>query len=261
MSFRIENSVLVVLPCLILFSGQCNFIPSFFNPDGMKKLLSLFLIFFVFLNGNSQSLKYVHFSNGADIYSLSYITDQKIIIKISLDGKILEYGIDQEAGRYYSQPGKLQPYMGRIEYYTNQFDSILNGKLKSIGITTITYYGSFENKSLVGKIKSIGNMQMDYFNEFENDGLRGKLRSAGQNRFDYYGSFENDAYKGKIKTLGTNQITYYSTFDDKYVQSKLKSIGSFNYVWYTSFETTRFRAGLKSGNTQQLIDGVLYIIW
>lgn len=251
----------MVLLTLILFSGQCNFIPSVFNLDVMKKQLALFVILFVFISGNSQSLKYVQFSNGADIHSLSYITDQKIIIKISLDGKILEYGIDQEQGRYYSQPGRLQPFMGRIENYTNQFDSILNGKLKSIGTTTITYYGSFENKALVGKIKSIGNMQFDYFNEFENEGLRGKLRSAGQNRFDYYGSFENDAYKGKIKTLGTNQITYYSTFDDKYVQGKLKSIGVFNYSWYTSFETTRYRAGLKSGNTHQLIDGALYIIW
>src|SRR6185436_13926634 len=98
----------------------------------MKRLSLLFFSFLIYGVSNAQSLKYVIFSGGAELTSLSYITDQKIIIKISQDGKVLEYGDELEPGRFYSQPGRLQQYMGRVEFYERQFDSILNGKIKSI---------------------------------------------------------------------------------------------------------------------------------
>ena len=122
----------------------------------MQRLFIFFFSFFVYSLGHAQTLKYVSFSGGAELSSLSYITDQKIVIKISQDGNVLEWGNELEPGRFYSQPGRLQQYMGRVEYYEKQFDSILNGKLKNIGITSITYYGSYENKALVGKVKTIG---------------------------------------------------------------------------------------------------------
>src|SRR6187549_137705 len=122
----------------------------------MKMLSLIFFSVLIYSVSNAQSLKYVIFSGGADLTSLSFITDQKIIIKISQDGNLLEYGNDLEPGRFYSQPGRLQQYMGRVEFYEKQFDTILNGKVKSIGTTSIMYYGSYENAALVGKVKSIG---------------------------------------------------------------------------------------------------------
>jgi hypothetical protein len=53
-------------------------------------------------------------------------------------------------------PGMLKPYMGRVEYYSNQTDSILNGKVRSIGITNITYYGSSQKNEYAGKVKMLG---------------------------------------------------------------------------------------------------------
>src|SRR5215212_8789783 len=133
----------------------------------MKQFFLLLFSLITYTTGHSQTLKFVTFSGGADFSSLAFITDQKIIIKISQDGKVLEYGYEMEPGRFYSQPGRLQAYMGRVEHYEKQFDTILNGKVKNIGITTITYYGSFENAALVGKVKSIGNVWFDYFTDFE----------------------------------------------------------------------------------------------
>lgn len=238
-----------------------NFITSSRNYEYMKRLSLLLFSFFVFSLTKAQSLKHVVFSAGADLTWLSFITDQKIIIKISPDGKVLEYGNELEPGRFYSQPGRLQQYMGRVEFYEKQFDTILNGKLKSIGTTSLMYYGSTENASLVGKVKSIGTMWLDYYTDFENEAVRGKLKSAGQKNFNYFTSFENEAYRGKIKTLGNNQITYYSTFDDKSIRGKLKSIGSYNYTWYTSLDRQGFQGTLKTGSQYQLIEGVTYIIW
>ena len=224
----------------------------------MKRSLTFSLLFFIYITGYSQTLKFVNFSGGAEFASLSFITNQRIIIKISQDGKVLEWGNEMEPGRYYTEPGKLQPYMGRVEYYEKQFDSLFNGKVKNIGITSITYYGSLENAAFVGKVKSIGNVFFNYYLDQENELVRGKLKTAGQQDFAYYYSYENDAYKGKMKSIGRNQITYYSTFDDKSIRGKLKSIGSATFSWYTSFD--RY-SGLKSGRQFQMIEGVTYIIW
>ncbi|HEU5167263.1 MAG TPA: hypothetical protein VFU29_17085, partial [Chitinophagaceae bacterium] len=108
----------------------------------MKRSFLLLVFFLIYSISNSQTLKFVTFSQGSEFSSLAFITSQKIIIKISQDGKVVEWGNEMEPGRFYSEPGRLQSYMGRVEYYEKQFDSILNGKIKSIGVTSITYYGS-----------------------------------------------------------------------------------------------------------------------
>ena len=224
----------------------------------MKRSLAFLIPFFIYCMGYSQTLKFVNFSSGSEFSSLAFITSQKIIIRISQNGEVLEWGNEMEPGRFYNEPGKLQPYMGRVEYYEKQFDSILNGKVKNIGITSITYHGSLENAALVGKVKSIGNVFFNYYLEQENESVRGKLKTAGLQDFTYYYSSENEAYRGKMKTIGRNQITYYSTFDDKAIRGKLKSIGPATFTWYTSLD--RY-GGLKSGRQYQVIEGVTYIIW
>jgi len=227
----------------------------------MKRSMTLLAYFLIYIAGHSQTLKFINFSGGAEFSSLSFITNQKIIIKISQDGKVIEWGNEMEPGRFYTEPGKLQPYMGRVEYYEKQFDSMLNGKVKNIGITSITYYGSTENPALVGKVKSIGNVLFNYYHDQENESVRGKLKTAGFKDFAYYYSHENEAYRGKLKSIGNNQVTYYSTFDDKSIRGKLKSIGSATFTWYTSLDRPGYQGGLKSGRQYQMIEGVTYIIW
>jgi len=227
----------------------------------MKRSFVLLAFSLICSIGYSQTLKYVIFSQGSEFSSFSYITNQKIIIKISQDGNVLEWGNELESGRFYSEPGKLQQYMGRVEYYEKQFDSILNGKVKNIGITSITYYGSTENEALVGKVKSMGNVFFNYYIEPGNETMKGKMKSAGQKNITFYNSYENEAYRGKIKSVGSTQITYYSTFDDNSIRGKLKSIGSSVFTWYTSLDRQGYQGGLKSGKQFQLIEGVTYIIW
>ena len=226
----------------------------------MKRSFVLLTFFLIYSIGNSQTLKFVSFSQGSEFLSFAFITSQKIIIKVSQDGNVQEWGNEMEPGRFYSEPAKLQPYMGRIEYYEKQFDSILNGKVKSIGVTSITYYGSTENEALVGKVKSMGNVFFNYYIEPGNETMKGKIKSAGQKDISFYNSYENEAYRGKIKSIGTTQITYYSTFDDKSIRGKLKSVGSSVYTWYTSLDRQGYQGGLKSGKQYQMIEGVTYII-
>jgi hypothetical protein len=209
----------------------------------------------------SQQLNQVSFSGGATLSSFSFITDQKVIIKISEDGKVLEWGTDPGPGRYYSYPGKLQPYMGRVDYYgAADYDVALRGKVKSIGTCMLNYYGSGETTEKIGKLKSVGSVALDYYSNFENQAMKGKLKSAGYTSFEYYSSSENEAFRGKLKSVGNTAITYYSTFDDKLIKGKLKSIGSSAYTWYSSHDSQGYQGALKSGPMTQNINGVTYIV-
>ncbi len=226
----------------------------------MKRIASFTLCLLFYLISQSQELSQVKYSNGSALTSFSFITDQKIVIRISDDGKIVEWGNLWDKGYYNYYPGKLQQYMGRVEYYGAEGDSINIGKVKSIGTCFITYYGSFEIPTNAGKVKTIGRTNLNYYTNFENEAFTGKLKSAGNTALNYYSSFDNEAIIGKPKSIGFNQITYYTTFDDKVLQGKIKSIGNMKYTWYGSTDRREYRGALKSPATEQIIGGINFIV-
>ena len=76
-----------------------------------------------FYSAGSQELAQVSFSNGTSFNYFSLLTDREVLIRISPEGKILEWGIEVQSmysGNYYAR--NLQPYMGRIEYYGSEAD-------------------------------------------------------------------------------------------------------------------------------------------
>jgi len=211
------------------------------------------------LNIQAQLLTQVSFSEGTSLSSFSFLTDQKVVIRISAEGNVVEWGTDPGVGRYNYYTGKLQPFMGRVDNYpATSYDSVLRGKVKSIGTCALTYYGSSEPETKRGKIKSIGSLQLDYFS-YESMDNKGKLKLAGTTQFNYYPSVENDAFRGKLKSVGNTVINWYSSFEDKLIKGKIKSIGSFNYTWYSSHDLNGY-GGLKSGALTQLVNGITYII-
>jgi hypothetical protein len=224
----------------------------------MKKFPLLISFLFLAAGTYSQELTQVTFSGGTTLSSFSFRTDQEIIIRISDDGKVLEWGTDPGPGRYYYDPRKLQAYLGRVEYFGGESDSVFRGKVKSIGTCTFTYYGASETSTKTGKLKTIGRIAADYYDNYEDAACKGKLKSAGSVLFSFYSSFENEAFRGKLKSVNNNSITYYSTFDDKAIKGKIKSIGSFEYTWYSSYD--RSQGSLKSGSFTQKINGITYSI-
>ena len=225
----------------------------------MRILTTAILILFI-SSSYSQSLSHVYLAGGKNLAYFAFTTNQQIVIKISPEGKLLNYGVEVSNGRFYNEPGRLEPYMGRVDHYGPMYDSAFRGQIKSIGTCNLTYYGSYDKPSLAGKIKSIGNVLLDYFDDQENEGYAGKLRFAGSISFTYYSSFENEAYKGNLKSVRNNILTYYSTFDDELIRGKIKSIGNYNYTWYTSFDRRGYGGSLKSGLMVQPIDGTKFII-
>lgn len=225
----------------------------------MKRGLFLFPVLLAF-SGFGQVLSHVAYAGGATFSSFSFRTDQGIIIKISDEGKLIEWGTEWETRRTDYYPGKLQPYMGRVDYYGREADSISRGKVKSIGTCFFTYYGPFETEANIGKIKFLGRTMLDYYPEYENQAFRGKLKTAGPFLISYYSLFENEAFRGKLKSIGNTNISYFSTFDDQAIKGKVKSIGHVNYSWYTSRDRREYQGGLKGGNFIQLINDITYIV-
>lgn len=224
----------------------------------MKPFFTLLSAILLTIQGYTQELKQVSFLDGANLSHLSVLIDYNVLVRISADGKILEWGTEllSDRGNYYAR--QLQPYMGRVEYYSPESDSAYRGKVKSIGTCSITYYGSFEEAGKRGKLKSMGPMTFDYFSNYDEKSLQGRLKQAGSLSMDYYRSYDMEAFRGKLKSLGSMQVTYYSAIDDKYNAGKLKSFGSANYTWYPEFD--RARGSLKSNNYRQPIGGLVIVL-
>lgn len=226
-----------------------------------KKWAFIFLGLIVTLAGKAQQLSQVNFSGGSSFSYFTFIIDGNLHIRISEDGRVIEWGTEQQSLRninYYSP--QLQPYPGRLAYYGKDADSMAVGKVKTIGSAEISYYGKGELPYKIGKIRSINSQRFDYFSNFDNKSLAGKIKTMGIVSVDYFSSYENEAYAGKLKLVGGSPISYYSSFDDKYIKGKLKSIGSNNFVWYTSFDLPGYGGGLKSGLLRQSINSIVYVI-
>jgi hypothetical protein len=227
----------------------------------MKKYFLLACLSICSIAVFAQSLSHVSLNGASSLASFAFTTDQQVIIKISPDGKILEWGTEMQPGRYGYYQGKLDPYMGRVEYYGPEAEEALRGKVKYIGSCAINYYSYSYPDAQKNKVKTIGSIALDYYMDYDNESYRGKLKTAGSISFTYYASFDNESFKGKLKTAGNTALTYYSVFDDKYNKGKIKSIGTTPFNWYNEFDRKELQGALKSGATIQKINGVNYNIW
>ena len=217
-----------------------------------------FLVFCLF--SWSQQLSQITFSGATTLSYLTFITDQNVLIRVSQDGELMEWGSEiqsQRSNDYYAPD--LQPFMGRVDYYGPEtVDSVYRGKVKSIGTCAITYYSSLDKDEKPGKLKSIGRLVLDYYTQFDNVAFRGKIKFAGTMILQYYASLENEAFRGKLKSVGNTAIKYHSSFDDRLLQGKVKSIGSVVFNWGTSLEPSGQKGALKSGSYRRNINGVTY---
>ncbi len=226
----------------------------------MKNIFTAVFFSLLIHNSFSQQLGQVIIAGNGNLSSFSFFANQGLIINLSSEGIIKEWGTALEPGRMGYTPGKLQAFMGKVEYYDATSDSSLKGKVRSLGTCMITYYPSYETKILAGKIKTIGAFTMDYYREHEDNALKGKLKSAGPVSITYFSSFDNESLRGKLKSISSTSLSYYTSFDDKVIRGKIKRIGNYAYTWYTSFERREYQGLMKSGSMTQLINGINYII-
>lgn len=224
----------------------------------MKKNFLLTISFLFTVISFSQSLSHVTLSGATSLSSFSFLTDQQAIISVTPDGRLLEWGVEMQPGRIGYYQGKLDPYMGRVDYNSVDADEALRGKVKSIGSCNITYFTSSMPEAKRGKVKTIGAVALDYYMDYDNESYKGKLKSAGYLSIGYYASYDNEYFRGKLKMVGNTTLTYYSIFDDKLNKGKIKSIGTSIYSWYNEFDRKEYQGAMKSGAAIQKVNGVTY---
>ncbi|MGZ8558765.1 MAG: hypothetical protein ACXWWC_10545, partial [Chitinophagaceae bacterium] len=60
----------------------------------MKKLFSAVLFLFIFICSYSQQLRQITFSGASTLSYFTFVIDQSLLIRISEDGKLLEWGTE-----------------------------------------------------------------------------------------------------------------------------------------------------------------------
>ncbi len=224
----------------------------------MKRVFT-FLALIVFSAGvSAQRISKVQISSQGGTTDLIAVQTDDAVINLSLDGKIINYGVEYASERN-STYTRVEPYQGRVDLFGSYDDPMFQGKLKYLGKTAITYYASYDLEILRGKVKSIGSLVINYYMQYDEETMRGKIKSMGSSAFDYFSSFDNTALKGKLKTIGVTQLNYYSSYDDKAAAGRIKSIGPVSFTYYSSFDS-RYAGAMKTGSQQNNVNGINFFI-
>lgn len=206
----------------------------------------------------AQRISKVAISSAGVFQTITIATDDNAVINLSPNGDLVNYGTE-----YFSEKiqnySRLEKFNGRVDLFAATDDAALQGKLKYIGRTAVTYYPSYEIEALRGKVKTIGNLSFTYYMPFDDASLAGKIKSIGSSQVQYFTSFDNEALRGKLKLMATTGLNYYSSFDDLAMRGKIKSIGQINFTYYSSFER-QFAGSMKTGNQNLIVAGVNYVI-
>ena len=226
----------------------------------MKKLFFITGLILLVTCAFAQKLAQIIVPNNSNSNIISFLVDETVIVNITTDGKISNWGIENNTARQYNYPAKLDKYMGKEEYYPETDNEASRGKVKYIGRTAFTYYSSGENEKWVGKLKSIGPIVFDYYTSYEDVAFRGYIKNSGSVLFTYFSSFDDASYKGKLKSVGTTSLTYYSSFDDKAFKGKIKTIDRQSFVYYSSYDRREFSGSLKTGFRILYFNGIKYFI-
>lgn len=224
----------------------------------MKKLFLTVVIVILVIWGFSQSISKITITGTGNVEIISFGLDENVQVYITKDGNISKWGYDKYIGYQENYNGVLEPYAGRVEFYTQNDDEILRGKVKYIGKTLLTYYASYENELLKGKLKSIGTFNLDYYLSFDNKTTKGYLKTIGQYAITWYTSNENEAFRGKLKTVGPTSLTYYGSFEDKAYRGKIKSIDNATITYYSSME--QYSGSIKKGAQVLIANGIKYFV-
>lgn len=225
----------------------------------MKKIFICAFVTLLLGPAFGQGISMVTITGNGNLESITFSLDENVKLNIGKDGNIGKWGYDRfEARGQVNYQGILDPYVGRVEYYSPDADAAYRGKIRYIGRTMFTYFASYEQEALKGKLKSIGNDNFEYYQSYENESYKGNIRSIGQKEITWYSSYDNETLRGKLKSFGYINLDYYSSFEDKAFRGKLKSIDGNGYTYYSSFE--KYSGSMKSGASMQNAGGIRFFI-
>ena len=82
----------------------------------MSRIFFTILVSILFSSSYSQRLAQIRLSSSGSADVITFKTDDAIYINTTKEGKVIDWGVESLAGRYYNNPDRLDQYMGRTEY-------------------------------------------------------------------------------------------------------------------------------------------------
>jgi len=178
------------------------------------------------------------------------------VIKVDLYGHILEKGVIVHGlfvDSYSKKPKVVFPINNRYIiamdneqciYIVDSGISVSNGKISSVGSSSVSYSYSYSDKD---KFERIGDAYFTYSTDYNE---KGKISRIG-NTYVYY---EHNSYyesKGKIRLIDNLYVFYWPTGDDF---GKVKCVGDTYFYYYPSYATEK--GNIKTaGNISIYYDG------
>ena len=225
----------------------------------MAKLYFGLILIFLLTPAFAQNLAQIVIGNRSNQDVITFLMDEAVVVNITKDGKITDWGIEHTYQRTGIYP-ILEKYMGKEEYYPSTDNEAYRGKVKYIGRTLFTYYTSNDNEALKGKVKTIGTNILDYYRDYDDAAFKGYLKNAGPVAFIYYSSFDDEFYKGKIKSVGSTALAYYGSIDDKAYRGKIKNVDRNLFTYYSSYDRKEYGGMMKTGSQILSSGGLKFII-
>lgn len=205
-----------------------------------------------------QSVSKISITGNGQLFAFVIGLDENVQVYVTKDGHISNWGFDRYIGYQENYSEQLEPYVGRVEHYSQNDDQDLRGKIKYIGRTLVTWYPSYESEELRGKLKSIGPINFEYYRVYDDEAFSGNIKTLGRESVNWYASYENSDLRGKLKNVGPTMISYYGSFEDKAFRGKVKSIDRFTITYYSSFEL--YAGSIKTGTNILNANGIKYYV-
>src|SRR6478735_7451275 len=105
----------------------------------MKKIFLIIAGLFIFITGHGQTISKITIAADGSLSMFSFGLDERVQVQLTKDGHISNWGFDKYIGYEENYMDVLDPYVGRTEYYTQNDDEALRGKVKYIGRTLLSY--------------------------------------------------------------------------------------------------------------------------
>ncbi|MGH2565824.1 MAG: hypothetical protein ACRDE5_15005 [Ginsengibacter sp.] len=226
----------------------------------MRKISTLIIFTCFLIPAFSQKLAHIIIDNRGTSDVISFAIDESIFFNLTKDGKIIDWGVEDDRPGPKFFPPKLAKYMGREEYYSATDDEAYRGKIKYLGSALITYYTANDNEALKGKIKMIGSNFFTYYTAYDDAAFKGNIKTAGPVSFTYYASYDDESYRGKIKTVGATSLAYYGMIDDKAFRGKIKNIDRNAFTYYSSYDRKEYSGMPKTPNQMAVSGGVQFLV-
>ena len=121
----------------------------------MKKIIFALAFSLFVVTGFAQQISKITLATNGDLESIAVAVDDNVIVNLTDKGTISKFGLEPynlRTENYGDYTDRLDPYNGRIEYYTANDNPAFSGKVKYIGKTQITYYASYDDEIDYGDV-------------------------------------------------------------------------------------------------------------